>query len=187
MRRFPLDPTHIREGVGCRLRRSGRYVLINFDGGGNADFSHPWQGELNGTQMTFLPGTINKIPGTIKGVELDDPTNPSLDLSEPDLDVDGRGWVCAEVTCDPANQFGIISVEIVQVADPDTDDGKPGLGINAIGGAKPLSGNRARQPLAMLRRRADGQMDVFDQTYFNLSMVIKFAADKTPQRFFFYS
>ena len=140
---------------------------------------------FNGSEATFLPATINRIPATIKGVKLNSPTVPVLDLSKPVFDADGRGWIAAEVTCDPAKEWGVVSVEMVQVADPDTDDGLPGTGYNAIGGAKPLSGNRARHPVAMLRRRADGSVDVFDQEYFNLQMRIAFAADKTPQRFFF--
>jgi hypothetical protein len=168
--------------------------MISADPGGGADFSHPWQPSLSGIEAAFLPGMVNRVAAKIGGVELDGGSGgepPVLDLSRPLLDADGRGWFCAEVTVDPEKEWGIAGVEMVQVADPDTDDGLPGRGINAIGGAKPLAsergaGTRARHPVAMLRRRADGSLEVFEIAFFDLQMRIAFATDHTPQRYFFY-
>lgn len=176
-------------GPDVHVRTLGKLgTIVGFRRRSQAGFTGAWWVDLQGSSAaTVAPGTVSKVPATIRGAKLDDARPPVLQFGTLRTDSDGRGWICAEVTCDPAKQWGIVKVEIVQVADPDTNDGAAGTGINAIGGAKPLTGSRARAPLAMLRKRSGGGVDVFQIAYFDLQMRIAFAADNTPQRFFFFS
>lgn len=157
------------------------------------DFSHPWLVTLQGTEgATLLPGTINKVPATILGVPLaGDPDKnqdvPTLQWGKPMLDSDGVGYICAEVTCAPKTPFGITTLEIVQVANPDTEDGSPGDIVNPTGGAMPLKNFRSRWPLARLEQRQDGRLDLFQIEMANLKQAIAFEADGvTPYRHFFW-
>lgn len=190
------------QGINVRLRRTPGRTMISF-AGRPADFSHPWQVSFFADSATFLPGMVNRHPATIGGITLDgsqrlkddgglvarEGAAPLLEV-EPMLDAEGRGWFCVEVTVNPEKEWGVVTAEMVQVAEPDTADGRPGSGLNAIGGAKPLPGafgpgTRARHPVAMLRRRSGGSFEVFANSYSHLQLRIAFAVDRTPQRYFF--
>ncbi len=179
-------------GRNVRLRRMPGGTLLSVRGGG-AVFEHPWLVSFDGTNATVLPATINRVEAEIDGKKLSEVPAPILTVSKLRVDSEGRGWFAAEVTCDSAKEWGIVKVEIVQVADPDTADGNARGGINAIGGATPLPGNRARHPIAMVRKRDDGQVDVFQIAFFDLQHRIAFSAEfgpdgrKPPQRHFFFS
>ena len=180
----------VSSGPGVRLHRTAFGTGVRFHGG-PADFSHPWLAEMAGANAAvFLPGTVNRVRATIKGVPLaglDGKAPPQLEWDTLALNADGIGWFCAEVTCDPAHDFAVTACEIVQVADPDTDDGKPGRRLNATGGAFALSKNRARWPLAMLQRRANGLVEVFQVTFFDLTHRVKLAANgRRAARHFFW-
>lgn len=192
MRRAVLA-TRLVAGNGVRLRETPSGTVVSFHGAGGT-FSHPWLVSLQGTEAaTIRPGTINKVSATIKGKPLDggeagDPP-PVLNFGKPKVDKEGRGWICAEITCKPGERWIVEKVEIVQVADPDTNDGGPLEGLpNATGGSLPLSGNRARHPLAMLRLRKSGRLDLYQVTFFDLQHRVKLAPDqKTAVRHFFWS
>jgi hypothetical protein len=162
----------IRFGVGSRTRVTPFGTTVSFDSE-PADFSHPWQTSLAGDRsVSIRPGTINRVAAKIKGVPLagdkDNPP-PVLRWSPLQLDAERRGFICAEVTLDPAKFFEVKSVEMVQVADPDTDDGAAGREPNRQGGARPLSGFRARHPVAMLREReGDARLDVYQIAFFDV-------------------
>jgi hypothetical protein len=172
-------------GRNVQLRRLPGGTVMNFRGGG-ATFEHPWLVSFDGSEATVLPGTINRVEAEIDGKKLSEVPEPRLAVRKLRLDGEGRGWFAAEVTCDPEKEWGIVKVEIAQVADPDTPDGSAREGINAVGGAAPLPGNRARHPIAMVRQRKDGRADVFQIAFFDLQHRIAFSPDKTPQRHFFY-
>ena len=183
----------ILAGPGTRLIYTPQGTIVCFERA--QSFSCAWQVSLRGsTGATLLPGTINKLPATIGGVPLDGGSAglppPVLQWSRLKLDSEGRGWICAEATFDPAKSWAVVKVEIVQVGDPDTDDGSAlpaGQLANAAGGASPLSGNRARHPLAMLRQRTSGQLDVYQVTCFDLQHRVALAKDqKTATRHFFW-
>lgn len=178
------------DGSGVRLTSTPNGTLVAFSS--RADFSHPWRVNLQGANAaTVEPGTVNGFPATIDGEPLDggeeNTPPPVLRFSTLKTDADGRGWLALEVTFDPAKEWGIIKAEIVQVADCDTDDGAPAPGLPPpTGGARPLAGNRARHPLAMLRQRDGGRLDVFQHAFFPLKHRPAFATDgKTIVRHFF--
>lgn len=173
-------------GRNVRLRRMPSGTLLSFHGGGTV-FEHPWLVSFDGTNATVLPGTINRVEAEIGRKKLSDLPSPILTVRKLRVDAEGRGWFAAEVTCDPEKQWGIVKVEIVQVANPDTADGSASDRINAVGGAAPLPGNRARHPIAMVREREDGRVDVFQIAFFDLHHRIAFGSDRLPQRHFFYS
>jgi hypothetical protein len=185
------DPLRVHFGRKTRVRRTPYGPLVNFDGD-DQEFIGSWSVELIGTsQVSIGYGEINGKPGTIDGVPLDgtkdDPTPPVLSIPNLRVDDDGRGYICAEVRFDPKAAWGIVEVEMVQVAGIDTDKGdapKPGA-INYLGGAAPLSGNRARVALAMLRLRSSGTIDVHQIEYFDLQCRTAFGADGKPSRHFF--
>jgi hypothetical protein len=92
-----------------------------------------------------------------------------------------------EITCEPKEQWAVKKAEIVQVADPDTREGEPSEGLNTLGAAKPLPDNRARHPLAMIRERKGGRLELFQITFFDLQHRVALTADqKTAQRHFFW-
>lgn len=179
-------------GRNVRLRQMPGGTVVSFRSGG-ATFEHPWLVSFDGTNATVLPATINRVEGEIDGKKLSEMPAPMLRVRKLRLDDEGRGWFAAEVTCDPEKEWGITKVQIVQVANPDTADGSAKDGISASGGAVPLPGNRARHPIAMVREREDGRLDVYQIAFFDLQHRVAFATDagpdgrKAPQRHFFYS
>ena len=177
-------------GDGVRTRETPDGTIISFDAKSDP-FVHAWLVTLIGDDSaTIRPGTVNRLEATIKGVPLageDTKPPPVLKFGEPNLDSEGRGWICVEVTCDPKEQWAVKKAEIVQVADPDTPGGEPGERLNTLGAAKPLPDNRARHPLAMMREREGGRLEIFQITYFDLQHRVALAADQqTAQRHFFW-
>ena len=182
----------IISGNGVRLRETPDGTIITFDGGG-ADFTHPFQVSLVGKEAaTIRQGTVNRIDAKIKGVPLAgsgagraEPP-PVLRFGKPRLDQDGRGFICVEVTC-REKDWSVEEIEVVQVADPNTPDGEPGESPGGSGGAVALPGRRARHPLAMLRERKDGRLDLFQITFFDLQHRPALAPDrKNAARHFFW-
>ena len=179
----------IISGDGVRLRETPDGTIITFDGS-DAVFAHPFQVSLVGKEAaTIRPGTVNRIDAKIKGVPLagtDRVPPPVLKFGKPRLDQDGCGFICIEVMC-REKDWSVEKIEVVQVADPNTDDGEPGESPGGSGGAVTLPGRRARHPLAMLRERKDGRLDLFQITFFDLQHRPALASDrKTATRHFFW-
>ena len=132
---------------------------------------------------------MNRVDAKIKDVPLagtDDQPPPVLKFGQPMLDDEGRGYICVEVTC-REKDWSVEKVEVVQVADPNTDDGEQGEGTGGSGGAVALPGRRARYPLAMLRERKDGKLDLYQITFFDLQHRPALGTDrKTATRHFFW-
>ena len=88
-------------GDGVRLREMPDGTIITFDGG-SAEFVHPFQVSLIGTDAASIrPGTVNKVDAKIKDVPLagkDGEAPPVLKVGTPMLDDEGRGYICVEVT-----------------------------------------------------------------------------------------
>ena len=176
-------------GDGVRLREMPDGTIITFDGDG-ADFVHPFQVSLVGTEgASIRPGTVNRIDAKIKGVPLagsDREPPPVLKFGKPQLDQDGRGYICAEVTC-REKDWSVEKVEVVQVADPNTDAGEASGSHGGSGGSVALPGRRARYPLAMLRERKDKRLDLYQITFFDLQHRPALGTDrKTAARHFFW-
>lgn len=174
-------------GNGVRLREMPDGTIITFDGG--ADFVHPFQVSIIGTEAASIrPGTVNKVDAKIKDVPLageDGEAPPVLKFGQPMLDDEGRGYICVEVTC-REKDWSVEKVEVVQVADPNTDDGEPGEGTGG-GSAVALPERRTRYPLAMLRERKDKKLDLYQITFFDLQHRAALGTDrKTATRHFFW-
>ena len=175
-------------GDGVRLREMPDGTIITFDGDG-ADFVHPFQVSLVGTEgASIRPGTVNRVDAKIKGVPLagsDREPPPVLKFGKLQLDQDGRGYICVEVTCE--KDWSVEKVEVVQVADPNTDAGEASGSHGGSGGSVALPGRRARYPLAMLRERKDKKLDLYQITFFDLQHRPALATDrKTAARHFFW-
>jgi len=182
--------SRIIAGNNVRTREVSGGTIVDFTGV-PADFVHPWMVTLQGSESaTIRTGTINKIEAAIDGVPLsglEGEAAPVLTFGQPDLDAEGRGFICAEVTCEPKD-WSIKTIEIVQVADPDSEDGSPSDFPHMGGAAKALEGNRARHPLARLRAREGGRIELFQITFFDLQHRVALAADgRTAARHFFYT
>ena len=132
-------------GDGVRLREMPDGTIITFDSDG-AEFVHPFQVSLSGTEaVTIRPGTVNRVDAKIKDVPLagtDDHPPPLLKFGQPMLDDEGRGYICVEVTC-REKDWSVEKVEVVQVADPNTDDGEAGEGHSGTTASVALPGRRA--------------------------------------------
>jgi len=162
--------SRIYTGQGARLSMHTSFGHMLRFTGSPADFTHPWLAQLAGANSaTFLNGTINGVQAKIKGVPLegdDKNTQPVLKWDKISLTDEGIGYLCAEITADPKLNYAISKIEMVQVADPDTDDGKPGKKTNASGGQLPISDNRARMPVAMIVQRSSGLLEIFQIIFF---------------------
>lgn len=160
-------------GDGARLRSMPDGTIISFDAA-TAPWSHPFQVSLIGQSAAQIqPGLINSIEPQISGVALsgtDTKPPPKLEFNKLKLDADNRGYVAVEITC--GTKWEIKAMEMVQVAYFDSENGEdppPGSGgPSAIGGIPGLSGRRVRYPVAMLRQRSTGQLDLFQIVFFNI-------------------
>jgi hypothetical protein len=164
-------------GVGVRLLRMGkRGTIFRASSSGTAHFYGAWFVDLSADTITVQPGRVNFVMAKIEDIPLDDPTPPTLRLRSPKVDDEGRGYICAECFFygpdekdgkgKPLTAWSVREVQIVQVANPDTDDGL-GKFTNSSGAAVPLKGNRCRCPIAMIRDRG-GNLEVFQVEYFDL-------------------
>ena len=176
-------------GDGVRLREMPDGTIITFDGD-CAEFVHPFQVSLSGNNAaTIRPGTVNRVDAKIKGVSLAGTERvppPLLKFGRPMLDAEGRGYICVEVTC-REKDWSVEKVEVVQVADPNTNDGEASDSHGGSGGAVALPGRRARYPLAMLRERKDKKLDLYQITFFDLQHRPALNTDrKSAARHFFW-
>ncbi len=190
-----VDALRLKAGFGVRLSETPDGTIINFDGK-PVIFNHPFKVSLSGDgEAKILPGLVNTVQATIKKVPLDgDKKNPPPTLKFPRLRLDktGRGWIAAEVTFSPLD-WSVLSAEVVQVADLDTDTGEApeeGTARRASSGGVPnLPGRRGRYPLAMLRRTASGELRQIQSAYFNVQHRLKIGLDPANDdlaRHFFY-
>ena len=160
-------------GDGARLRSTPDGTIIGFDAA-PAPWAHPFQVSLIGRSAAQIgPGLVNAIEPKIDGAPLsgtDGKPPPKLEFGKLKLDKDGRGYVAIEITCD--GKWKLKTMEMVQVAYFDSENGEdqpPGSGgPSAIGGIPGISGRRVRYPLAMLRQRTSGQLDLFQIVFFNI-------------------
>lgn len=177
--------TRIRSSATVRASETAEGTVLDTVSSGGAAFIGAFYVSLSGdTGASIRPGTINGVPATIKSMPLDAQPAPVLAWRRLKLDADKRGWIAAEITCDPGNAWAVKTVEMVQVADLNTDDGAPGQVISTSGEARTLSGNRARYPVAMLRERADGRVDLYQIAYFSVQHRIAPRAAGPPRHFF---
>lgn len=186
----------LHTGPGASVFRSPFGRIVRFRPT-SASFEHPWLAAMEGDKgATFLPGLVNGRKATIDGIPLDGGPKlrvPVLRWKSLQLDADGLGWLCVEVTCSAPDDkehtpWSVLKAEMVQVGDPNTDDGQPdGIFHMSAGGAKPLTGHRARWPLAVIQQRADGTLDLFQVVHFNLTHRVALQRDrKSAQRHFFF-
>lgn len=161
-------------GDGARLRSTPDGTIIGFDAA-SAPWSHPFQVSLIGqTAAEIRSGFVNAIEPEINGVPLsgdDAEPPPKLEFGKLKLDPDGRGYVAIEITC--GTKWEIKTMEMVQVAYFDSENGEDppagSGGPSAIGGIPGISGRRVRYPIAMLRQRSTGDLDLFQMVFFNLA------------------
>lgn len=167
--------TRISAGQNVRLRQTPFGPVIGFTGS-RASFIHPFKVALTGKAATIRPGRVNGVATKIKDVPLegdDEHAPPRLDLRQLKLDREGRGYIALEVTC-AKKDWSVEKVAAVQVAwidrdqerEPGEEQGGPGI----LGGTPILPGRRCRHPLAMLRQRKSGRLDLFQVCYFNLQL-----------------
>lgn len=181
-------------GANTRLRNTPDGTVVNFTGA-TTFWAHPWKATLAGdTEATIRPGLINGVMPTIEGVPLDGGKDgkdvPNLKFNDVKVDAEGKGWLAAEVTC-RAKDWSVESIEMVQVADLGTEDGLTLKGVTAepptSGGLPSLSKRRVRAPIAMLRKRKDGTLALFQNVHFNLNHRVQFVTGNTdaPRHFFY--
>lgn len=160
------------QGEGVRLRWTSNGTVVSFDGD-PSKWAHPFKVTLEGNAAAIRPGTLNSVMPTIRGIPLngdekkgEDP--PKLEWKEVMTDNEGRGWIALDLTLDEKDWQKIKTLEIVQVANLSSVDGKVDDKAPTAGGVKSLPGRRIRHALAMLRVRTTGATEVFQIVYFNL-------------------
>lgn len=178
-------------GYGISLRKTADGTIISVDAQAVA-WDHPFKVDLSGPRgCTITFGTVNgKVP-QIKGVPMDGGDKnlpvPAFEWEETRLDKEGRGWIAVEVHFDEG--WFIDNAYFVQVASLETDDGSEGGDLTktamAVGTAPTLSGNRTRWPIAMLKRRGNGQLEIFQQVHHTLQHRMKQNARGVPRHFFY--
>lgn len=191
----------LRAGTGLSMMKGSFGAMMRVKDAG-ATFEHAWQPTLlSGQAATFLPGTVNNVAATIGGVPLSEA--PRLTWDQLKLTPDNTGFFAVEVTLlDPVaadreavltgqpkrEAWSVLKVEIVQVADPDSENGEFTGALNTTGAALPLTNNRARWPIAWIERRGNGSIDVFPIVHFPLIHRVALRSDGvTPARHFFYT
>ncbi len=164
----------LRSGPGIRLRQTPDGTIISGPDAGPA-WDHPFNVSLIDSRAKITPGTVNGIEPRIDDVPLsgtDDDEPPVIEWDRLNVDDDGRGYIALELTCDEKWKIKPELLTLVQVAYFDSEDGEEppeGSGGPASAGGVPgLSGRRARYPIAMLRQRASGHVDVFQIVHFAL-------------------
>ena len=173
------------EGPGIRLRGTPVGTIVSVDAGAHASFSHAWEVTLVGTNAASIsPGTVNLVQATLKKIPLggdEKHSPPQLEWKKLQFDDHGRGFIALEVTC--GKKWEVLTVEPVQVADPDTEDGKSGFASEAAGGKfnrggiPGLKNRRCRIPIAQLWQRTDGRLEVFQIEFFPLQHRVDLRGD----------
>ena len=179
-------------GEGARLRSTPDGTIVGFDAA-PASWSHPFQVSLIGkTAAEIRPGTVNSIEPKIGDVPLsgsDSKPTPKLEFGKVKLDGDGRGYIAIEITC--GAKWEIKTMGMVQVAYFDSENGEdsPGGsgGPSSIGGIPGISGRRVRYPIAMLRERSTGQLDLFQIVFFNIAHRAQPRTEDVARHFFWAS
>lgn len=172
-------------GRGVRLDTTPDGTTITFDPGASSRWQHSFRCALQSdySAVEVGMGLVNGLVPTIADVPLDAVETNTLPLAQPRLGNDGRGWIAVE--CVLGDKWEVLSASIVHVANLDTDTGEPppeGVAGFHSGGTLTLPGRRARWPLALLRRRDDGRLVLFQITHFDLMhrAAIAKRADGTP-------
>lgn len=176
-------------GFGVRLREMPDGTFINFDGSQQI-FDHPWRCTLQGgTACRVNPGLVNKVMVSIKGIPLtgdEEHAAPTLEFKDGvRLDAEGKGWIAIEVTCSEKDwSLAPKGVEIVQVADLNTEDGNApkdaAASLSNPGGAPNIRGRRARHPIAMLKKLPSTGLKLRQVTFFNQTHRVR-TDDKDPK------
>lgn len=184
-------------GWNVRLTETPSGTLINFVASAQI-FDHPFRGKLQGINTVFSNyGTINNIPCTIKDSKtgLQTPLDikngsgsPILRWEKLLLDGKGYGWIAAEVTCD--EDWHITGVEIVQVADLESEDGKAKLDGTVTqpsgGGVKGISKRRARWGLMVIfQDPKTTELTLWQNTFANLKHRVRVDIDGKSYHFFY--
>ncbi len=168
----------IREGKGIRLHATPDGTFISADSGGTP-WNHPFRVFVIGqTAATILPGFVNgSIEPEIDGVPLSGSEKeppPTLKFPRVKLDAESRGYIAIEAEFDAKWTLQKGKVKVVQVATFDSiygEDPPPNVGgKSGAGGVPLLKGRLARWPLAMLRERKSGRLDVFQITHGDLQL-----------------
>jgi hypothetical protein len=168
----------LREGKGIRLHETPDGTFISADIGG-APWNHPFRVFLIGnTAANIFPGFVNgSIEPEIDGVPLSGSEKkppPTLKFQRVKLDAERRGYIALEAEFDPNWTVKKGKVKVVQVAYFDSLDGEDppanAGGKSGAGGVPILKGRLARWPLAMLRARTGGRLDVFQITHGDLQL-----------------
>jgi hypothetical protein len=183
-------------GPGVRLTETTQGTVISFDSK-NAIFLHPFRCTMTDTEVRIRPGTVNTIRTQIGDKFLDDQEPPALELEdELVLDGDGKGWIALLVTLSKKD-WAVEKVEVVQVADLASEDGKsafvqgtedPGItGPPPLGGIPGIKDRKVRFPIALIREYEDGSRKIFQTAHFNLQHRVKAVANSDTARHFFYA
>lgn len=153
-------------GKNCYLTQTSIGTIINFRETRSPRI-HPFRVTMNEDSVAVEPGLVNQVMATIDDEPLDADDPPELDISKPQFDKNGRGWICIEIAC--KTDWSVDTVEITQVADLESVDGsemaQPTI---SLGGAPNLKGRRARWAIAMLRQRKDGVVKLYQAVMHDL-------------------
>lgn len=175
----------ILPGLGYRRRLTPFGTILQLDEL-QVSFAHYFQCGLSpdGREVTVRPGRLNAvIVPTIKKVELEADEAPRLELPDPvPFNADGRSWIALEVTCD--EKFRAKSAEVIHAVSLDGKKHAEGEDRGADAGAAPaLAGRKTRHPLALLVRREDDRIELFQIAYFNLRHVAAGTGDAVRHYF----
>lgn len=197
--RFILS-LRLTAGPGVKLSIGPNGTIISVDRQ-RFDRSHAFKCALLGAMgVRIQPGLVAGIIPSVGKEPLDE--ERALLWAKPLFDATGRGWVALEVTF--GAKWEVISAQVVQVADLDTLDGLPAKADAAkppgYAAGAPLTistgktdkktklvDRRARHPLAMIRKRDNGALVLFQITQHNLNhrAAVQGKDDKIARHFFF--
>jgi hypothetical protein len=163
------------QGPGIRLKQGPAGTIISADRGG-PPWSHPFKVTLAGTGAAqIVPGFVNLIEPQIEEIPLsgtDKDAPPLLKWKTLKVDQEGRGYIALEVEANEKWELESGKASIVQVAFFDSENGEdppPNVGgKSGAGGVPILEGRKARWPLALLRQRTGGNLDVYQVTHGDL-------------------
>ena len=157
-------------GAGTRIRRTpdGTTISATF----RDDWDHPFKVFFSGDSCTVNKGLIDGIEPTIKDVPISGDAAkkkgvPSLNLSHPHLDKEGKGWVVIEIEVDE-DKWKTTKAAVIQV--------------DSLKSTEKLKG---RHPIAYLTQESDTDLKCFQVEYFNIQHRTD-GKDKTPTRHFFW-
>lgn len=178
--RAAVHANRLLSGTGIRLKKTslGVHVIADLK---SQRWPHPFKVALSGLSATVSPGFVNgKVEPRIKGVSLFADPAPHLEFPRATWDSEGRSYIALEAAFDddwslPADGLTVIQCARFDSLDSD-DPGKPpgdSAEITGSGGVPILDGRRARWPLAMLRKRKSGRIDLYQITFGDLQVKVK--------------